>query len=72
MKLIFIATHGQGFTEQGFSINKLTSDVSMEEVSLISQRVIYNGMSSADVDADSFPITKEIRQLQERQASSRK
>ena len=42
MKLIFIATHGQSVNEWGFSNNKLTSDVNMEEESLIAQRVIYN------------------------------
>ena len=62
MKLIFIATRGQSFTERGFSINKLTSDVNMKEESLIAQRVIYDAMISADTDAGSFPITKEIRQ----------
>ena len=29
-KLIFIATHGQSFTERGFSINNVTSDIKME------------------------------------------
>ena len=58
MKLIFIATHGQSFTEQGFSINKLTSDVNMEEELLITERVLYDATNSADADADSFLITK--------------
>ena len=34
----------------------------MEEESLIAQIVIYNAMNNANVDAGSFPITKEIRQ----------
>ena len=76
MKLIFIATHGQSFNEQGFSINKLTSDINMEEESLIAQSIIYDAMNSANADAGSFPITKETRQLQESlsetEASSRK
>ena len=75
MKLIFIATHGQSFTEQGFIINKLTSDVYMEEELLIAQIVIFNAMNSAYADAGSFPITKEISQqqesLSEAEASSR-
>ena len=65
MKLIFIVTHGQSFYEQGFSINKLMSDVNMEEELLIAQRVIYDAMDSDNADAGSFPITKEMRQLQE-------
>ena len=55
------ATHGQNFTERGFSI-KNYSDVHMEEESLIAQRVIYDAMNSADVDPGGFPITKETRQ----------
>ena len=62
MKLIFIATHGQSFDEQGFSINKLASHVNMDEESLIAQRFIYDTMNSANADAGSFPITKEMRQ----------
>ena len=34
----------------------------MEEESLIAQRVIYDAMNSADADAGSFPITKEMKQ----------
>ena len=44
------------------SINKLTLDVSLEEESLIAQKVIYDVMNSADADAGNFPITKQIRQ----------
>ena len=62
MKLIFIVNHGQSFTERGFSTNKLTSDINMEEESLIAQRVIYDAMNSADADAGNFSITKEMRQ----------
>ena len=59
MKLVMV-NHGQSFTERGFSINKLTSDVNMEEELLIAQRVIYDAMNSADADAGNFPITKEM------------
>ena len=45
------------FTERGFKVNKLTSDVNMEEESLIVQRLIYDAMNSADADAVNFPIT---------------
>ena len=40
----FIATHRQSFTECGFSINRLTSGVNMEEELIIVQKVIYDGM----------------------------
>ena len=65
MMTIFIVTHGQSFNEQRFSINKLVSDVNIEEESLIAQRFIYDTMNSVDADAGSFPITKETIQLQE-------
>ena len=61
MKLVMV-NHGQSFTEQGFSINKLTSDVNMEEELLIAQRVIYSAMNSADTNAGNFLITKKMRQ----------
>ena len=63
MKLIFIVTHGQNFTEQGFSVvYKLVSHVNMEEESWIAQRLVYNAINSADADTGIFLITKEIRQ----------
>ena len=62
MQLVFIATHGQSFTERGFSINKLTSDVNMQDKSLIAQRFIYDAMRGSGHDSATFPITKEIRQ----------
>ena len=65
MKVILITTHGQSFTEQGFGINKLTSDVNMEGESLIAQKVIYDAMNSTSAVAGSFPIAKETGQLQE-------
>ena len=60
MKLIFIPNHGQSFNEWGFIINKLTSDVNMEEESLIAQRVIYDAMNSVNADAGSFSISKKL------------
>ena len=42
MKLIFILSHCQSYTERGFSVNKMTTDVNMEAESLIAQRFIYD------------------------------
>ena len=53
-KLIFVVSHGQSFTERGFSINKITSDVNMEGGLFM--------MLCAGADAGDFPITKEIGQ----------
>ena len=60
-QLIFIVTHGQSFTERGFSINKNVSDVNMEDDSLIAQRLVYDVLKNAGTDAGDFPITKELR-----------
>jgi len=62
MKLIFILSHGQSYTERGFSVNKMTIDVNMEAESLIAQRFIYDAMKNVNADASTFPITKEIKQ----------
>ena len=62
VKLIFILSHGQSYTERGFSVNKMTTDVNMEAESLIAQRFIYDAMKNVDADASTFPITKEIKQ----------
>lgn len=62
MKLVFILSHGQSYTERGFSVNKLTTDVNMESESLIAQRFIYDAMKNANADASTFPITNEMKQ----------
>ena len=54
-------SHGQSYTECGFSVNKMTT-VNMEAESLIAQRFIYDAMKNVDADASTFPITKEIKQ----------
>ena len=38
----------------------MTSDVNMEEESLIAQRVIYDAMNSVNADAGSFSISKKL------------
>ena len=64
MKPIFIATHGQSFTERGMIINKVMSDVTMEEELSFAHNVTYDAMNSVNIDAGTFTITKKIRQMQ--------
>ena len=64
MKPIFIATHKQSFTERRLSINKLMSDVTMEEELSIAHNVTYDSMNTVNIDAGTSTITKKIRQLQ--------
>ena len=41
-KVILVLSHGQSFTERGFSINKEVVDDNMKQKSLISQRIVYD------------------------------
>ena len=43
-KTVFIFSHGQSFTERGFSVNKEVVDYNMEEKSLTSQRLVYDAI----------------------------
>ena len=42
--IIFIISHGQSFTERGFSLSKELNDCNMQEESLTCQRVVYNAL----------------------------
>ena len=44
IKIICIISHGQSFTERGFSINKEINDCNMLEESLICQRIDYDAL----------------------------
>ena len=44
IKIICIISHGQSFTERGFSINKEINDCNMLEESLICQRIVYDAL----------------------------
>ena len=60
-KVIFVLSHGQSFTERGFSINKEVLDVNMQEKSLISQRIVYDTIQSCyDGKVLDFQVTPEL------------
>ena len=44
IKIICIISHGQSFTERGFSINKEINNCNMLEESLICQRIVYDAL----------------------------
>ena len=48
-KIIFIISHGQNFTERGFSINKEVNDCNMQEKSLTCQRVVYYALQDKKI-----------------------
>ena len=47
--IVFLLSHGQATIERGFSVNQEVQEVNMEELSLISQRMVYDEVSSLNV-----------------------
>ena len=61
-KTLFILSHGQSFTERGFSVNREVLDDNMKELSLVSQRTVYDTLhSNQKVPLHEFSITAELR-----------
>ena len=53
-KLIFILSHGQAFEERGFSVNKELLTENLEEVSIVSQRIVYDHICDLSVTDKPF------------------
>ena len=60
-KIIFILSHGQSFTERGFSINREVIDHNMQGESLTSQRLVYDSIHSGGSQLSDFQITPALR-----------
>ena len=60
-KIIFILSHGQSFTERGFSIDRDVIDHSMQEKPLTSQRVVYDAIHDGGSQLSDFQITPALR-----------
>lgn len=60
-KVLFVLSHGQSFTERGFSINKAVLDYNMLEKSLISQRIVYDTIQVHEGKVLKLEITPEMR-----------
>ena len=60
-KTVFIFSHGQSFTERGFSVNKEVVDYNMEEKSLTSQRLVYDAIHDGNAKLTDFQITPALR-----------
>ena len=54
-------SHGQSFTERGFSVNKEVVDYNMEEKSLTSQRLVYDAIHDGNAKLTDFQITPALR-----------
>ena len=59
-KLIFTVSHGQASVERGFSINKELLTDNLEEVSLISQRIVYDYIHESGMSITEIPISNEL------------
>ena len=61
IKIICILSHGQSFTERGFSINKELNDCNMQAKSLVSQRIVYDAIQDFSCDVKDITITTDMR-----------
>ena len=62
-KLIFVLSHGQSFIEKGFAINNQLTDTNMKEKYLVSQCIVYDKITSGNINICSFAITSELRKI---------
>ena len=61
-KVIFVLSHGQSFTERGFSIDKEVVGDNMKGRHLISQRIVYDTLQSCyDGKVLDFQVTSELK-----------
>ena len=60
-KTVFSFSHGQSFTERGFSVNKEVVYYNMEEKSLTSQRLVYDTIHDGNAKLTDFQITPALR-----------
>ena len=59
-KLIFVLSHGQAAVERGFSVNKELLTENLEEVSLISQRLVYDHINDSQLSITKIPLPNEL------------
>ncbi|GBM38266.1 hypothetical protein AVEN_199432-1, partial [Araneus ventricosus] len=59
-KIVFILSHGQASVERGFSINKNIEVENLNEVSYVSQRIVYDNVKQSG-GIHLINITKELR-----------
>ena len=57
---VFILSHGQSQTECGCSISKEILIENLRELSLISQRILYNHMKDSGDDLANFVISRDL------------
>ena len=62
IRMILCLKHGQAAVERGFNINKNLLQVNMTEVSIVAQRIIYDHMTSKDLQPQTLSVTKGLLQ----------
>ena len=60
-KMVFILSHGQSFTERGFSIYRGVIDRNMSGKSLALQRLVYDAIHNGGSQLSDFQITPALR-----------
>ena len=61
IKIICIISHGQSFTEKGFSISKEVNDCNILEDSLICQRIVYDTLQACVKEIYEIEIDQKLR-----------
>ena len=58
--IVCLVSHGQATIERGFSVNSEVLEPNMEELSLISQRLVYDQIIASDVKIHEYRISKDL------------
>ena len=53
-------SHSQSIVERGFSVNADVATPNLKEETLVSLRIVYDGMKAMDIDLSSFVVPKEL------------
>ena len=59
-KIVFTLSHGQSAVERGFSVNKELLVENLGQKSLISQRIVYDHMTSLSIKIHEFAISSDL------------
>ena len=59
-KLLMTLSHSQSIVERGFSVNADVATPNLKEETLVSLRIVYDGMKAMDIDLSSFCGSKGV------------
>ena len=55
-----IRSSEQAKIKRGFSVNTKVNDLNLQEISLVSQRLVYDQIASSEIKLHEYPITNEM------------